>query len=128
MTVTAQDIKDTWAEFATTSDALIELFLAQAQRRINATQWGDKADDGTLYLTGHLLKIECQLRTTGKTAAGPISQQRVGDLAVSYQIPDNASKSFLSSTAYGREYLDLRALIFPTRVLNGVCQSDATDY
>jgi hypothetical protein len=121
--VTAQDVKDTFVEFSATSDTLIERFLAQAERRINTIQWGEKADDGTLWLTAHLLKIECQLRTTGAMAAGPVSQQKVGDLSVSYKIPENASKTWLASTAYGREYLELRALIFPTRVL-GTC--DAT--
>ena len=122
MAVTAQDIKDTFAAFSGTSDQLIDKFLVQAQRRVNRTQWGEKADDATLWLTAHLLEIESQIRTGGEAAAGPVSQRKVGDLTVSYAIPGKADGYFMASTAYGRYYLDLKTGIWPTRVL-GDCTS-----
>jgi len=123
MAVTAQDVRDTFSAFASCSDQLIERFLAQAERRVNRTQWGEKADDATLWLTAHLLEIECQLRSGGDVAAGPVSMEKVGDLTVSYKIPEAASNSFMASTAYGRYYLELKTGIWPTRVL-GTCCSD----
>lgn len=119
MTVVAQDIRDTFSEFAGSSDALINRWLAQAERRINATQWGTKADDATLWLTAHLLKIECMIRSGGTPAAGAVSQQKVGDLSVSYAVPAKLGNSFLAATAYGQQYLQLRDEMFVTRVLNG---------
>jgi hypothetical protein len=121
VTVTAQDIKDTFSEFSGTSDQLIERFLTQAERRVNVTQWGEKSDDATLWLTAHLLKIESQLRSGGGAAGGPISQRKVGDLSVSYKIPTNVSDSFLASTTYGQYYLDLKTGIWPERVLGDCC-------
>lgn len=120
MAVTAQDIKDTFGEFSGTSDQLVERFLAQANRRVNADQWGEKADDAVLYLTAHLLKIEVQIRGGAFAASGPIQSRKVGDLAVSYKVPDAMGKSFLASTTYGQVYLDLKTGIWPTRVL-GAC-------
>ena len=117
MAVTAQDIKDTFSAFSGLTDQLIERWLAQAERRVNRTQWGDKADDATLWLTAHLLEIESQTRSGGDAAGGPVSMSKVGDLAVSYKIPESAGDSFLSSTTYGRYYLDLKTGIWPTRVL-----------
>lgn len=122
MAVTAQDIKDTFSSFSGASDQLIDKFLVQAQRRVNRTQWGEKADDATLWLTAHLLELESQIRTGGDAAAGPVAMRKVGDLTVSYKIPDGAGSSFMACTVYGRYYLDLKTGIWPTRVL-GDCSS-----
>jgi hypothetical protein len=119
MTVVAQDIRDTFPEFQGATDTLIELWLAQAQRRVNTVQWGEKADDATLWLTAHLLKLDSQIRGGGTAAAGPISQKKVGDLSVSYAVPAKMAQSFLASTAYGQQYLQLRSELMTTRVLNG---------
>lgn len=120
MTVVAQDLRDHFPEFDTLSDAFIERWLDQASRRVNDTQWGEKADDGVLWLTAHLLKLQCQISGGATAAAGPISQKRVGDLSVTYALPKGRlSESFLASTTYGQYYLDLLRTIFPTRVLDG---------
>ena len=126
MTVTAQDVKDTFSEFSGTSDATINIFLAQAERRVNADQWSDKADDATLWLTAHLLKIEAQLRSGGDAASGPVKSKRVGDLAISYEVPEQLSRSFMGSTAYGQYYLDLTTSVWPTRVLGACCTSSGS--
>lgn len=117
MSVTAKDIKDSFAEFAGLSDQLVERFLAQAQRRVSTTQWGDKADDGVLWLTGHLLKVESQIRSGSSAAAGPISQKSVGDLSVSYAVPSDIRNNFLASTTYGQQFIELKRLIFPSRII-----------
>ena len=125
MAVTAKDIKDCFGEFAGTSDQLVDKFRLQAERRINLTQWGEKADDAILWLTAHLLKIEQQIRGGGIAASGPVQSKKVGDLAVSYKIPDSMAKSFLASTTYGQYYLDLKTGVWPTRVL-GDCDNGCT--
>ena len=125
MAVTAQDIKDTFSAFSGLSDQLIERWLAQAERRVNRTQWGEKADDATKWLTAHLLEIESQIRSGGDVVAGPVSMRKVGDLTVSYKIPDSAGDSFMAVTSYGRYYLELKTGIWPTRVL-GSCTGSCT--
>ncbi len=113
MAVTINDIKTRLPEFAGTATATLTLALAEAERRINPTQWGvSKADDATVYLTGHLLALGCK---QGDSPAGAVTSERVGDVQVSYALPGAFSQSALASTAYGRRYLELLALIFPTR-------------
>lgn len=120
MAVTAQDIRDHFAEFSALSDAVINRWKEQAERRVNLTQWGEKADDAILWLTAHLLKITTALDAGLTAPAGPLSSQKVGDLAATYKIPDGMSQTFLASTSYGQYYLTLRTGVWPTRVL-GEC-------
>jgi hypothetical protein len=115
--VTAKDIKDTFGEFANATDQLVDRFRVQAERRVNLTQWGEKADDAILWLTAHLLKLEKQLRGGNFAASGPVASKKVGDLAISYKVPDKMANSFLASTTYGQYFLDLKTGIWPTRVL-----------
>lgn len=118
MSVTAKDVKDTFSEFAGHSDQLVDRWRLQAERRINLTQWGEKADDAILWLTAHLLKIEKQLRCgNGNAASGAVRSKRVGDLAVTYAVPTKMADTFLAATAYGQQYIDLKTGIWPTRVL-----------
>lgn len=42
-------------EFAATPDETVEAKLAEADRRVDARVFGDKADDAVGYLTAHLL-------------------------------------------------------------------------
>lgn len=123
MTVTANDIRTAFAEFSELSDTVINLWKAQAERRVNPTQWGDRADDATLWLTAHLLKITQTLGCGLEPASGAVSSKKVGDLAVAYAVPDRMSQSFLASTTYGQYYLSLRSGIWPTRVL-GACSAE----
>jgi hypothetical protein len=118
--VTAQDVRETFSEFATATDALIDRWLDQANRRVNATQWGAKADDGVLWLTAHLLKLEKSLRSGAGAPAGPISSKKVDQITVTFKVPDSLAGDFLASTGYGQYFLSLRKGIFSERVL-GSC-------
>lgn len=123
MAVTATDIRDHFTEFDGLSDTVITRWLAQAERRVNRTQWGEKADDATLWLTAHLLKLQLTLACGVQPASGPVSSQRVGDLAVTYKLPERMSQTFLASTVYGQYYQTLKTGIWPTRVLGECCAS-----
>lgn len=117
MAVTAKNVKDCFAEFAGASDDLVDKWRLQAERRVNLIAWGNKSDDAILWLTGHLLKIEQQIRAGNSANAGPINMKRVGDLSIGYAVSGDLSKSFLSSTTYGQYFLDLKTGIWPSRVL-----------
>lgn len=121
MAVTATDVREHFTEFSGLSDTVVERWLAQAERRVNRTQWGEKADDATLWLTAHLLKLQCMLSAGVEPPAGAVTQKKVGDLSVSYHMPAKMADSFLASTAYGQYYLTLRTGIWPTRVLGECC-------
>lgn len=114
MAVTVTDIQDCFPEFASTPTATISLMLAQAVRLVNTTQWGGTADDGTKYLTAHLLK----LNTAGDgLAGGAVRREKVGDVEREYAVSESVSGSALASTAYGRHYQYLQSLLFVTRKL-----------
>ena len=117
MAVTAKNIKDCFAEFAGLSDARVDKFRLQAERRVNIVQWGEKSDDAILWLTAHTLKIAKQMDSGNPAVSGPMSQKRVGDLSVSFASASNIKPSLLRTTVYGQHYMDLKTGIFPTRVL-----------
>ena len=117
MAVTAKEIKDCLPEFAGFSDLVVDKFRLQAERRVNLAQWAGKADDAILYLTGHLLKLFKSFTSGATAASGPISQKRVGDLAVSYKVPEKMSNTWLARTTYGQMYIELKQGVWPTRVL-----------
>lgn len=117
MAVSANDIRDHFAEFDCLSDTVINQWKAQAERRINLSCWGNKADDAILWLTGHLLKISQTLAAGLDAAPGPVTTRKVGDLSVSYSIPKEMGATFLASTVYGQYYLTLKRGVFGCRVL-----------
>lgn len=124
MAIVASDIREHFPEFSGLSDTVIVRWLAQANRRVNATQWGEKADDAVLWLTAHLLAVTGSLACGGSPGSGAVSSHKVGDLAVTYKVPDRMSQTFLASTAYGQYYLTLKTGVWPTRVL-GTCNACA---
>ena len=121
MTVTVQDIKDHFTEFQGLSTTVIERWKTQAERRVSVTQWSDKADDGVLWLTAHLLKMHCIRASGGTVPAGPVSQKKTGDLSETYAIPLGIGRSALAQTSYGQYFLELQSSIFSKRVLGTCC-------
>lgn len=113
MTVTAQQIKDTFDEFDEVSDTLINIAIGQANRRVNKTQWGTtRFDDGVLWLSAHLLKA---IISEDGLPAGAVTSERVAKVQASYQAVTIFANSALGATAYGRYFLDLESLVFPDR-------------
>ena len=70
MAVTAKEIKDCFGEFSGLSDALVDKWRLQAERRINLVQWGEKADDAILWLTPQ----EAEMRLTYETERAVLRQ------------------------------------------------------
>ena len=114
MAITSTDIKDKWDEFDALSTAKITAAIAEAGRRVNTTQWGSRADDGLKYLTAHILKHE---KLGDGLPAGAMISKSVGPVSASIQAVDLFGKSTLGATSYGRYFLELQSLVFPTRVL-----------
>jgi hypothetical protein len=113
MAVTVQTIKTRLPEFERTDNGIIEAQLEAAQNCINREQWGEnRADEGTIYLTGHFLKF---LEEQSGLDSGPVTAEREGGIAVSYAVADDAKNSVYGSTVYGRHYLELRRTAFPER-------------
>lgn len=118
MAVTATDFKTRFPEFACLDDAVVDRWLAEATRYINATQWGTKGDDGIAYLGAHLIvTFEADAIAGDEPGAGPIKSEREGSVAVAYEISDNFMQDSMGGTKYGRRYREILKTIFVTRLI-----------
>lgn len=116
-TVTASDLKTRLPEFNSAEDDRVELFIADAQLQINATQWGDLCTLGVVYLAAHLMCTVGNLDGSGAVAPGPVKKEKVGEVSAEYAVGSSgkADDDFLASTVYGQAYLDLKRKVFPER-------------
>ena len=57
MSVTVHRFRLAFPEFKRTPEATIKEKIRSAALRVNASIWGDKADDGIMWLTAHLLSV-----------------------------------------------------------------------
>lgn len=88
--------------------AVINFFISMAQRRISPLVWGVYNDDGVNFLTAHLLTMKNRKGTPGNP-----SMEKVGDVQAEY-VGFTNSRTALTSTSYGVEYLELRKLVVVT--------------
>ena len=115
MAVTTALIKECFPEFSGVTPARVQVALDMALCNISPKQWGGKADLGTKFLAAHYLSV---LNSQGGAAAGPLTSRRTGDVAEAYAAPTEMTKdTSFGSTAYGREFLQLRSTIMPERSL-----------
>lgn len=98
-------IKSYFPEFVSLSDAFIQLYIDQAILSVNVNIWGNKSELGVAYLTAHLLTI---IGRGGTGAAGPVTQESVGDLSRSYAQVSIPNVNEYGLTSYGQEYFRLR--------------------
>jgi len=57
MTVSVAYFKINYPEFRETKDSLVQAKINSATKRIAAPTWGDRANDGVMLLTAHLLSL-----------------------------------------------------------------------
>lgn len=107
MTVAWTDIRDLPSgEFASLTQPVVESYIAEALRELDAAVFGERLDDATKYLAAHLLSLS---RSGSVGPSGPMIAEHVGPVGRTYAVPmDGSSKSTLSTTAYGRRYADIR--------------------
>lgn len=95
----------------------INSVISLALNRINQTRWGVKADEGTAWLTAHMLKRSA-LATSGLT--GNVAKEKLADQELTYQsVSSNGLDGFYNTTIYGQEYLNLLKTIRSTPLLWG---------
>lgn len=88
-------------EFASLPPETIEGWLEIAGNWVDQGKWGSKYSTGLAYMAAHLIA------TSEKGgAAGAVTSERVGNVAVSYAAPN--SDDALASTGYGATFLSLR--------------------
>jgi len=112
MSLTPSQFKAALPEFGGVEVTVIQRFLDQAARNLASAVWEDRYDDGQLYLTAHLVSTFGSNGSAGD-ASGPITSKRVGEVSASYAVGEAFKESALGVTKYGRQYLELRALVAP---------------
>ena len=110
MAITATNVKARAPEFASLSDATVDIFIADAATRLSSVVWGVYYASAHLYLTAHLLSVSYPNMAT---ASGPVQSETVGQVSRSYAVSARAvSGSY--QTKWGRLYKELSKLV-PTR-------------
>jgi hypothetical protein len=113
VTVTVTTITDRFCELCDADGDKLAAALAQAECMINRTQWGETlADEATIYLAAHFYTVNKQ----GSGAdPGVRTAESEGQISASYAVSKDAQSSIYGTTAYGRQYLELRRTAFPAR-------------
>lgn len=95
----------------------IQVWLNLAIKRHTPAPWGAVYDEAMIFYAAHFLEKIAGTSGSGGSgggsAVGPLISQKDGDLSRTYAAPATSSGSTssdasLSSTEYGRAYLDLR--------------------
>lgn len=117
MAVSAPNLKSLFPAFAATDDARIELFFDIAKQSMSEPFWGSLYDTGVYYLTAHLIAMADR---GASGAAGPVTSEKVGDLARGYASPIKAGWfDDLMATPYGTGFKRLRSQIPITPLVAG---------
>ncbi len=119
---TPATFKTRYPEFATVSDALIQLMINDAVAEVGET-WVEKdRARAQMLLVAHWLTMEGEPGRTasgqGSAGTGPIKRDKVGDVETEFATPGASSSQGgalgnYTMTAYGQEYLALMRRNFP---------------
>lgn len=92
-------------EFASVADPIVQTFIDEAGREIDATAFGDRYDDAVTYLAAHLLAAAI---AGSSGASGPVTSVTAGALSKQYATPYMMDGDALMITSYGRRYKQIR--------------------
>lgn len=115
MATTYADFIVRFPEFATVTQARIELFISDAAGYMGTAEerWLTFYNVAQEYLTAHLL-VAAQATAAGDTGGlFPVKKQEVDDVTVEFAVADvSATAEDLNSTSYGKRYVGYRRICF----------------
>jgi hypothetical protein len=116
MAVTPTTFKARYTEFASTSDARVQVYIDDAELEMNEAQWGDLYDRGLSALTAHLLSIADKNAASGGAGTslpGALVGRSVGSVSIQFatSASGGTSSDFYLSTAYGTDYWRLAQMV-----------------
>jgi hypothetical protein len=106
--IDAAYVKELFPEFGSEQDSRVNLFISIAALSVDSSVWDTLTDPATGYLTAHLLAMSKRGASGG---SGPVTSEKVGDLARGYGQLSILGSEELASTAYGIEFLRLRRML-----------------
>lgn len=89
----------------------VKAYIDIAATRVNRCVFGSKADYAHALMTAHMLVSLglSAVATEGGGGAGPVTSEKIGDLAVSYgDLTSNESFNGFGTTKYGIEFINLQ--------------------
>lgn len=101
-------------EFASMSDADLDLFATEAECEVAKSKWGCRYDRAVALITAHLIAMSKRSENMGGSAAtGELKKVKVGDLEREFQASSsNGSEgSSYGLSVYGKEFLRIRRQI-----------------
>lgn len=109
MTATAAEFKSLFPQWAGTADSAIEAWFVQFPLRFTAARFGSQATMGMYLFTGHMLTSfnpDAASNAEDSTLRGPVTSEKVGDLARSYASAVDltrvsSSLMWLATSTYG---------------------------
>jgi len=93
------------------TDVILQVYLDDAKLSVKDCVFREKTALAHAYLTAHNLSKSGHMNEGGSVTAGPVVEEKVGDLRTKYADPlSNKDKidSDLESTPYGSAYLRIR--------------------
>jgi Protein of unknown function (DUF4054) len=111
----ATNMKFKFPEFNSVDDATIEFAIEEAVATCGSDsgQWIDDANLtlGIMYYAAHLLQVSLM---RAESATGQVvSSERIGELSVTYAVPDQNRAIDFTMTIYGSRFLGLARKNFP---------------
>lgn len=117
---TATSIKMRYPEFEDVDDYLIE-FAVEEAREVVGSNWTTGYNRAIIYLTAHYVAAGVAAVDAANDDSGEIASESIGRMSISYKTSAasnvDAVASDLSSTSYGKRYVELRDLNFGGPVL-----------
>lgn len=112
MAVDKDFVFDIAPELKNEPEPRVQRFIDLATLNVNANVWAEKTDFAIALLTAHFLT---RFNSQGR---GPITSEKVGDLARSYGNLASAGEDELLTSAYGEQFVAMRRSVLITpRVL-----------
>lgn len=106
---TASSIKLKFPEFAELDDSVIEFAIEEARLDVGSN-WTVGYNIALVQLTAHFIAAAQQASEDAAGDSGEIASESIGRMSISYKATSaaNAVSSDLSSTTYGKRFIELR--------------------
>lgn len=111
--MTPSEFKTLFPEFASESDARVQLFIDRAAPHFDTDRWGDLYPDGIAYLVAHELALANAQAAQGGGVQAMTNDnltKKVGDVSVTKDtgLLNKQAENPFYRTLYGQKYLYLR--------------------
>lgn len=98
-------------EYASKTDAELDLFATEAECEVSQKKWGCKYDRAVALITAHLIAMSERAKNsgTGSSGTGQMKKVKVGQLEREFDVGSSSDEDgSYSLTIYGKEFIRIR--------------------